>query len=177
MAKKHPMPIRGMTSDGQAVTISEVELGSLTQLAGWDNFDKLAGGILRKKSLSLPQDCRSSFRRGLTTVWRIAPDRVLVRSDTSMSFEAVGPLAALELSHSRVCVRLVGPGAASLLSRVITIDLSEVGFPVGTFAQTAIHHVGVLVDRFGGDEFDVVIPTTFGVSLSGFLVEHLNRTR
>ncbi|MFB9978729.1 hypothetical protein ACFSQQ_38650 [Mesorhizobium kowhaii] len=177
MAKKHPMPIRRMTSDGQLVTISEVELGSLTQLAGWDSFDKLAGGILRKKSLSLPQDCRSAFRRDLTTVWRIAPDRVLVRSDTSMSFEAVEPLVALELSHSRVCVRLVGPGAASLLSRVIAIDLSAVGLPVGTFAQTALHHVGVLVDRFGNDEFDVLIPTTFGVSLSGFLVEHLNLAR
>ncbi|WP_179298234.1 sarcosine oxidase subunit gamma [Mesorhizobium carmichaelinearum] len=173
MAEKYQLPVRGTTTDGLAVTISEVELGNLTQLAGWESFDKLADDVLRKQALSLPGDCRSSFRRGLTTVWRVAPDRVLVRSDTALSFGAVEPLVALELSDSRVCLRLNGPGASSLLSRVVALDLSDTGFPVGTFAQTAIHHVSVLVDRIGGDEFDILIPTTFGVSLSGFLGEHL----
>lgn len=176
MAKRHTLPMRGKTTDGLAVTISEVELGYLTQLAGWDAFDKLADGVLRKQDLSLADDYRSSFRRGLTTIWRIASDRVLVRSDTAMDLEPVEQLVVLDLSHSRICVRLNGPGAASLLSRVVALDLSEVGFPVGTFAQTAIHHVSVLIDRYRDDEFNVLIPTTFGQSLSGFLVDHLLQT-
>ncbi|WP_172401971.1 sarcosine oxidase subunit gamma [Ensifer aridi] len=175
MAKKHQSPVRGTTSDGLPVTIREVELGTLTQLAGWEDFDILADGILRKQALSLPSDCRSSFRRGLTSVWRIAPDRVLVRSDTAMNFEAVDEIVTLDLSHSRVCLRLNGRGAASLLSRMVALDLSEAGFPIGTFAQTAIHHVSVLIDRVGMEEFDLCIPTTFAVSLTGFIAEHLNQ--
>ncbi|WP_085033753.1 sarcosine oxidase subunit gamma [Ensifer aridi] len=173
MPKKHRLPVRGTTTDGLAVAVSEVELGYLTQLAGWSDFDQIADVVLRKQALTLPIDCRSSSRRGLTTVWRIAPDRVLIRSDTLLSFETVEQLVALELSHSRVCVRLNGAGAASLLSRVVPLDFSEAAFPVGRFAQTAIHHVGVLIDRTGPDEFDVLMPTTFGVSLQGFIAEHL----
>lgn len=173
MAEKHSMPVRGKTSDGLAVTISQAELGNLTQLAGWDKFHELADSELRKEGLSLPGDCRSSFRRGLTTVWRIAPDRALVRSDTAPGFESVTDLAVLDLSDSRVCLTLEGPGASGFLSRVASLDFSDVAFDVGTFAQTAVHHVSVLIDRSGPDQFAVLVPTTYATSLTSFLADHL----
>lgn len=174
MAKKYQMPVRGITADGLAVTVREVELGYLTQLAGWENFEIAAGSILRKRALSLPDNCNSLFRRGMTSVWRIAPDRVLVHSDTAISFEADDEIARLDLSHSRVCVRLEGFGSTSLLSRVVALDLSETAFPTGTFAQTSIHHVGVLIDKRHINVFDVFIPTTLAASLADFLADHLN---
>lgn len=173
MAKKHHLPILGATSDDQAVTINEAEVGYLTQLAGWENFDKASDDALREKGLSVPTDFRSPVRRWLTTAWRIAPDRVLVRSDTALGFESSSELAVLDLSEARICLTLEGPGAAALLSRVIALDFSEAAFPVGTFAQTALHHVGVLVDRGGCDRFTVLIPTTWATSLTSLLVDHL----
>ncbi len=173
MAEKHLLPMRGATSDGAAVTISEAELGYLTQLAGWENFENAVDDALRAQAVSLPTDFRSPVRRGLTTAWRIAPDRVLVRSDTTLGFESSSDLAVLDLSEARVCITLEGPGAAGLLSRVIALDFSEVAFPVGTFAQTPLHHVGVLADRHGRDQFMVLIPTTWATSLTSLLASHL----
>eukprot|EP00300_Choanocystis_sp_HF-7_P034522 c47332_g1_i1.p1 GENE.c47332_g1_i1~~c47332_g1_i1.p1 ORF type:complete len:185 (+),score=22.22 c47332_g1_i1:23-556(+) len=175
MAEKHPLPLRGETSDGLEVTIGEVELGHLTQLAGWENFEKTGDVALRAQALSLPDDYRLPVQRGLSTVWRIAPDRVLVRSDTALPFESSIDLAVLDLSEARVCLTLKGQGAAGLLSRVIALDFSEAGFPTGTFAQTALHHVGVLVERNSGDQFTILIPTTWATSLASLLIDHLTR--
>lgn len=164
---------RGATSDGALLNLNVVELGYLTQLAGWDNFNDAANTALRAQGLSLPNHYSIPVRRGRTTVWRIAPDRVLVRSDTALRFESSNDLVVLELSEARICLMLDGAGAAGLLSRVIALDFSEAGFPVGAFVQTALHHVGVLVDRVERDRFAILIPTTWATSLRGFITDHL----
>ncbi|WP_158693490.1 aminomethyltransferase family protein [Neorhizobium alkalisoli] len=169
------MPAHGVTSDGAAVVINETNLGFLTQLAGWARFSEVADAALRAQSLSLSENFRVTVRRGMVTAWRIAPDRVLIRSDVKLSLESSDDLAVLDLSEARVCLTLEGAGAAGLLSRVIALDFSEAAFPVGTFAQTALHHVGVLVDRPGRDQFTILIPTTWTTSLIGLLTDHLAR--
>lgn len=171
---EHHLPVRGATSDGNAVAIDEVELGFLTQLAGWDRFGAAADAALRSRSLSLPGDYRTPVRRGKTTAWRIACDRVLVRSETALDFPDSDDIVTLDLSQARVCLTLGGPGAADLLSRVMPIDFSEAAFPAGTFAQASLHHVGVLVDRHGCDEFDLLIPTTWATSLTSLMANHLS---
>ncbi|MER9801157.1 hypothetical protein NKJ36_29325 [Mesorhizobium sp. M0142] len=173
MVRKYALPVNGTTSDHRAVTINEVELGYLTQLAGWEGFDRKADDALRAEGLSLPGDYRSSVRRGRTIVWRIAPDRALIRSNTPLGLESVIDLAVLDLSDARVCLTLEGPGARGLFNRVTAIDLADAAFPVGHFAQTAIHHVSVLIDRHDRDQFTVLIPTTFAMSLASFLADHL----
>jgi heterotetrameric sarcosine oxidase gamma subunit len=173
MTKNHALPVNGTTSDGLAVAINEVELGYLTQLAGWEDFQEKGNETLRAQGLSLPVDYHSSFRRGSTTIWRVAPDRMLLRSSAAFDFESAIDLAVLDLSHSRVCLTLEGPGANGLLSRVAPLDFSEVSFPVGDFAQTAIHHVSALIDRHTIDGFTLLIPTTFARSLTSFLTHHL----
>lgn len=167
------MPAHGVTSDGATVVINETDLGFLTQVAGWGRFSEAADGALRTQSLSLPNDFRTPVRRGTVTVWRIAPDRVLMRSDVKLSLESSDDFVVLDLSEARVCLTIQGPGAAGLLSRVIALDFSEAAFPVGTFAQTGLHHVGVLVDRHERDQFTVLIPTTWATSLTSLLADHL----
>lgn len=173
MAKGHSLPISGTTSDGLAVIIKEVQLGCLTQLAGWGDFERKVGDALRAQELSLPDDFRSSFRRGSTIIWRIAPDRAWVRSEAPVAVRDATDLAVLDVSDSRRCLVLEGPGAIGLLSRVAALDFSDAAFPVGQFAQTAIHHVSVLIDRQGIDQFTVLIPTTLARSLTSFLADHL----
>lgn len=173
MAKKHNLPLRGVNSDGAAVSVREVDLGYLAQLAGWGDFVSAADNMLRAQALAIPEDYRTPVRRGMMTVWRIAPDRVLVRSDAKLDFTSTESVVALDLSHARVCLALEGPGAAGLLSRVIALDFSETAFPVGTFVQTSLHHVGVLIERTGEREFMAFIPTTWARSLTDLLVTHL----
>lgn len=173
MAEGYSVPISGKTSDGLAVTVSEVELGHLTQLAGWSDFNKTVDYAFRTQGLSVPSDYRSAVRGGRAVIWRIAPDRVLVRSETALALESANDLSVLDLSDSRVCLALRGPGASGLLSRVAALDFSDAAFPVGQFAQTAIHHVSVLIDRQCSEQFTVLIPVTFAASLTNFLADHL----
>ncbi|MER8543334.1 hypothetical protein NKH17_28725 [Mesorhizobium sp. M1334] len=173
MVEKYALPVNGTTSDHLAVTINEVELGYLMQLTGWEDFERKANDALRAEGLAVPGDFCSSVRRGRTIVWRIAPDRALIRSDTALGLQSVVDLAVLDLSDARVCLRLEGPGVSGLFSRVTAIDFADAAFPVGHFAQTAIHHVSVLIDRHGPDQFTVFIPTTFATSLTSFLADHL----
>lgn len=173
MAKKHNLPLRGLNSDGQTVLVSEVKLGHLTQLAGWETFADAADTVLKTQGLSLPTDYRFPVHTDGKTVWRIAPDRVLLRSETPVDISVPQDLVALEISDARVCLTLEGEGAAGLLGRVIALDFSEAAFPTGTFVQTSLHHVGVLIERLERDKFLVMLPTTWERSLTDLLVAHL----
>ncbi|WP_210339029.1 hypothetical protein [Ensifer sp. ENS04] len=173
MAKLQAIPLRGATSDGEVVEVREIDTHFLTQIAGWRHFNEVADRALRTLSLFSPKDFRSPYRREGATAWRIAPDRVLIRSFEKPDLASSEDLVTLDLSDARVCLVIEGAGAAPLLSRVIALDFSEGSFPTGTFAQSALHHVGVLVDRTGPEQFTLLIPTTWAVSLTDLLSHHL----
>lgn len=168
-----PLPVNGRTSDGLAVAITEVDPGFLTQITGWDRFLEAGNSALQPHGLSLPTDYRTARTGTNARVWRTAPDRALVHSDAPIHLAGSDDLAVLDLSDARVVLVLKGDGAAGLLSRAIALDFSDTGFPTGTFAQTSLHHVGVLVERTAQDEFTVMIPTTWASSVTGFLADHL----
>jgi methylglutamate dehydrogenase subunit D len=168
-----PMPANGRTSDGMAVAIAKVDPGFLTQIAGWDRFLEAGNAALQPHGLSLPSDYRTARAGTNARVWRTAPDRALVRSDAPLDLAGSDDLAVLDLSDARVVLMLKGDGAAGLLGRAIALDFSEAGFPVGIFAQTSLHHVGVLLERAAQDEFTLMIPTTWASSVTGFLADHL----
>ena len=173
MVDRH-LPFRGVTSDGEEVSVREAPLGYLAQLAGWENFTSSGGTVLRTLGLGLSEDYRKPWRGNDAVVWRIAPDRVLIRSDHLLAITSTLDLAALDLSQARVRLQFEGPGTAGLLARLAALDFSETSFPVGSFAQTGIHHVGVLIDRLGRDEFEILIPTTWAPSLVGLIGAHLH---
>jgi heterotetrameric sarcosine oxidase gamma subunit len=173
MVDRH-LPIQGATSDVEDVSVREAPLGHLAQLAGWENFASSAGALLRTLGFGLCADYRSPWRGKDAVVWRIAPDRVLIRSDHPLALASTSDLVALDLSQARVRLRLEGPGTAGLLARLAALDFSEASFPVTSFAQTGMHHIGVLIDRLGQDEFELFIPTTWAPSLIGFIGAHLH---
>lgn len=167
------LPVTGTLSDLARVTIDEIEIGHLTQLAGWSNFEAAAANLLQSLGIALPADYRMPVRAGATTAWRVAPDRVLVHSAAELRLASSEDIAVLDLSQARVCLSVTGLGAAGLLSRVVALDFSETAFPIGSFAQTGLHHVGVLIERTGRETFLVFIPTTWARSLTQLLIDHL----
>jgi heterotetrameric sarcosine oxidase gamma subunit len=173
MVDRH-LPFRGATSDGEDVSVREAPLGHLAQLAGWENFASSGGTLLRTLGLGLSEDYSKPWRGKDAVVWRIAPDRVLIRSEHPLAITSTPDLVGLDLSQARVRLRLEGPGTAGLLARLAALDFSETSFPVGSFAQTDMHHVGVLIDRFGPHEFEILIPTTWAPSLVGLVGAHLH---
>jgi heterotetrameric sarcosine oxidase gamma subunit len=57
------------------------------------------------------------------------------------------------------------PVVEDLLARLAPLDVSLPAFPVGTFAQTGIHHVGVLLRRISAEIFEILIPVTWAATI------------
>ena len=79
--------------------------------------------------------------------------------------------AIVDLSHGRTILSLEGEAAAELLSRCAPIDLRANAFPPGRIAQTAIHHVDVLIHRRNEAHFDIWALRSFAESLVEWLID------
>ncbi len=79
--------------------------------------------------------------------------------------------AIVDLSHGRTVFSLEGEAAAELLLRCAPIDLRAEAFPPGRIAQTAIHHIDVLIHRRGDSRFDIWALRSFAESLAEWLID------
>lgn len=170
----HRKPVSGRTSDGDAVTVGLSTVRVLTQIAGWERFADVADSALRRCALALPEDYRRPVRHGDDTAWRIAPNKVLVHGAARPDVAGIADLVCLDLSDARTRVTVRGPGAGGLLARLAPIDFSQRAFPAGTFVQTGIHHFGVLIDRHGAGDFELLTPSTWANALIDLIACHLS---
>lgn len=164
--------LEGRTSNGLPVGLHEQQILGLIQFAGWDGFEARAAEVLSAAGLGLPAQDGQSLRMQATTLWRVAPDRVLIHGDCP-DLAGHPDLASLDLSGARRLWRIEGAGAVDLLSRVTSVNLSQAAFPVGGFVTTGIHGVAVLIDRTGAETFELHVPTTWAASVLEFIALHL----
>lgn len=161
------------------LTCKEMPMSDLLIVSAWqDTEDKVFATISRTLDIDIPEDCRNATAAGEKTVFRIAPRKLMIVSDKDEIRESLQEMlnedeAALsQQDHSRVRLRLSGSGAAALLARGAPVDLDEGVFPAGAFAQTAIHHMWVLIHRARpGEEFDLFVLRSFALSLWEWLIE------
>lgn len=166
----------GAGEDDAPVLLSEPPLGALWQVAGWlPSFEPAITTLLAP--LGLPDTGTFSVARsaGETTVFRIAPERVLLRQRGAATLPAILASAApevlpvLDLGHARTVVRVEGAAAPDLLARLVNVDLHDSAMPEGGFAQTGIHEVSVLLHRLAGagagPRYEVYIPRSWARSV------------
>tara|TARA_R110002051_G_scaffold316835_1_gene397046 strand:- start:41455 stop:41991 length:537 start_codon:yes stop_codon:yes gene_type:complete len=169
--------LKGQTSNGADVEIHESDLGVLWQFAGWDGFGEALAGLLSPLGIKAADDMRTSTRGSGLSLWRIAPDKVLIAgNEPSASLAAIetGPdVVGLDLTHARIKIRIEGAGAPDLLTRLVPVDVSLASFPNGSFVQTGMHHVGVLIDRISDTCFEILVPRTWSCSLIDLMRVHL----
>jgi heterotetrameric sarcosine oxidase gamma subunit len=157
----------GAAADPSAVKISAAPPGALVQLAGWETFAEAAEPALRILGLSGLGGYKTARIADGSICYRLAHDRILLRSNNTVQLvraTSVLPsttVSFLDLSHSRWVLQFEGARAPSLLARLAPLDFSLAGFPVESFAQTAIDHVGVLIHRRTVECFEVLVPYTW----------------
>ena len=170
----------GATQIAAALTCAEIHLGDLVMVSAWpDTEAKVFSAASKVLKIDIPQDCRTASGSDQLTVFRLAPRRLMVVSEASDLFKhlhqsiATTDGAVSQQDHSRVRIRLSGPGAAALLSRGAPVDLNESVFPEGAFAQTGIHHMWVLIHRIAGEPeaFDLYVLRSFALSFWQWLLE------
>ncbi|MEX0305206.1 MAG: sarcosine oxidase subunit gamma [Leisingera sp.] len=143
------------------ITMGTCRTGGLWQIAGWDSFEAAAAPVLDTLGLGAAGDFRSCGQSSEATAWRVAPDRILIRSSADLSGFMSEQLAVLDLGHARTVITLSGPAARDLLSQVIAVDTAPAAFGPGEFRQTGIHHVGVLIHCTGPGSFELLVPCTW----------------
>lgn len=158
-----------------ALKIRERPLGALMQLTVWGRSDAL-GDLLGPLSLDQPlAPGRVSRAQGDVRLYQPAPDRLWITADDQGSVNAVisrvdsTRFSALDLSSSRVVIEISGPAAEDLMARLVTIDCAADVFVAGSFAQTALHEVSVLVERMKADTFAIWVPITWAQSLWSYV--------
>ncbi len=177
MLDRHsPLPVHDVTDphvrSAPTLLLGEWPLGGLAQVAGWpSNFDAAVVPALVRLGFSGIGDFRTIQTAGKAQAMRITPHRLLLRHlDPAVLFDALAYLdpaevPILDLSSARIVIRIEGSQAEQLMTRLSSVDFGPDAFPVFAFAQTGIHHVGVLVQRLDQNRFDILVPTTWALSI------------
>ena len=154
------------------LTLRDTMPGSILQIQAWpETLAIVRSAISELAGVSSPEMGRAVSAEGII-VAATAPGRFLLSGDAedlAERFAAALPSAegaVTDLSHGRTILRLDGNDAAGLLARVVTLDLDSSVFPPGRVAQTAIHHIDVLLHRRSEASFDLWVLRSFAEALA-----------
>ncbi|MCP5087777.1 MAG: hypothetical protein GY952_13370 [Rhodobacteraceae bacterium] len=162
------------------LTCKESPIADLVMVSAWrDAAAKVFDLVGKTFNIDVPEDCKAESGSDQVTAFRVAPRRLMIVSGTPELLSTLrGAIAEEEgavsqQGRSRVRLRLSGPGAAALLSRGAPVDLDESVLPAGSFAQTCIHHMGVLIHRVAAEKeaFDIYVLRSFALSFWQWLSE------
>lgn len=170
----------GLDTGPAAVTVFERTNCDLLQISGWpESFESVARQLAPILDCEVPADGSKAVSHGELVLLRVGPERLWLTGPCPAALRArieetliVDEAVVTDLGHSRTVLRILGPGARTLFSRGLPIDLDESAFPLNGFAQSLIHHIPVLVHRIDVQDettFDVYVSRDYAVSFWGWL--------
>jgi sarcosine oxidase subunit gamma len=156
---------------GRRLRIGEVRGTSLVQVGTWPAVRAACtAAVVRVCGCEPPASPRLATDRGAHRLYRIAPDQLWIATHDpglpatlEREIGATGG-AVTVLTDARVRLAIDGVAAKALLSRLVPLDLRDASFPVGSFAQTGVHHAPAVLDRVGAARYDLYVLTTYAVS-------------
>lgn len=159
--------------DGRrALVLGELHGWHLCQLSAFAGTDDALRAQLHALGVpGLPRDNQRVTREGDARLYRLGPARYLWAASSGELMQRVAreldpSTGALTLfSGARVRLLIEGPAATQLLQGGIALDLHPSVFGVGHFAQTALHHMPVLLERTAELRYALQVPTTWAVSV------------
>ena len=131
---------------------------------------RVLGGLL-PTSTSVVQHTGAHrlYRIAADQYWIVTPDAALPEALAETVPANAGSVT--RLSDARVRISIEGPAATALLGKVVSVDLRARAFPVGSFAQTGLHHVSVLLERLGPEQFELYALRTYAASTWDWLID------
>jgi heterotetrameric sarcosine oxidase gamma subunit len=153
------------------VTLTETQPGSIVQLAAWPGQEKaIIAAIEDVSGLKLPDGAGGGIAEKTRATFGIAPGKFLV-VDEAEELAAKYAAAILvdtgtvtDLSHGRTAIRIAGPKAEWVLSKLFAIDFSPTAFPEGSGRSTMHHDVFTQIQRTGPTSFDLYVFRSFARS-------------
>ena len=172
----------GAGKGSTAVSICERRGRNLVQVAGWRrDFSLVCDRLAERLNCQVPTRIGRATSSGDRSIFRVRPERLWITGSPNdevlrqLTAESLGGDAVItQLGHGRTVLQIAGPGSDLLLNRGLPIDLDPEVFPPNAFAQSAIHHMHVLVHRVdlaGEPAFDVYVSRDVAVSFWEWLTE------
>lgn len=162
---------------GKVFALSEARYGSILQVQAWPDTLKTVQAVLISELLDeeTPQP-GSAIIRSETVVATIAPGRFMLAGPENLvtRLESALPAsdaAVTDVSHGRIVLKIEGEAAERVLQGCAMIDLDKRTFPPGRVAQTAIHHIDVLVHRIDENHFKLWVLRSFAESLAEWILD------
>ncbi len=156
--------------DRPGVIMQELTGYQLTQLAVFpEQMPKFQTGLMQLINIDQLADISASART--SDVLLLRPEftkfwLVRQRGEESTLSQALAQYFPLDLTGSKVVMRLSGADAARLINRFCAVDL---GCPKGKFLATAIHHVPVHILKASATAYLLFLPRSYAESLAELL--------
>jgi sarcosine oxidase subunit gamma len=157
--------------DGVGVVLSEIQPGSIVQLAAWAGQERAVIAAIRDVAgLALPDGAGGGIATETRSAFGIAPGKFLVADQEEGLFARLAAAitsdigAVTDLSHGRTAMRIAGAKAEWVLAKFFAIDFSLAAFPLGSGVSTVHHDIFAQIQRSGPDRFDVYVFRSFARS-------------
>ncbi len=156
--------------DRSGVIMQELTGYQLVQLAVFpDQMTRFQTSLMQLINIDQLADISASARTSnmlllrpeFTKFWLVRQ-----RSEEQTLFEALAHYFPLDLTGSKVVMRLSGSDAARLINRFCAVDLS---CPEGKFLATALHHVPVHILKSSATSYLIFLPRSYAESLAELL--------
>lgn len=161
----------GKVLGGTGVALEEAAPGSIVQVAAFPGEEKALMAIISDRTgLTLPDGAGAGVVTDSKAVFGFAPGRFMVieqEEGLGARLKAAVPVAVgtvTDLSHGRTAIRISGPKAEWVLSKLFAIDFSLPAFPEGAGRSTMHHDVFAQIQRAGPDRFDLYVFRSFARS-------------
>jgi methylglutamate dehydrogenase subunit D len=161
-----------------ALTLSEAPYVSILQIRAWPETLSTVTAVLISELLDEQVPLiGSAFAKDGAVVASAAPGRFMLASADAALVRRletaflVDDAAVTDISHGRMILRLDGASAEAVLQKCVMIDLSQAVFPPGMMAETAIHHIDVLIHRHSETVFELWVLRSFAEALAEWLLD------
>jgi heterotetrameric sarcosine oxidase gamma subunit len=153
------------------VVLEESAPGSIVQAAAFPGEEKALMAIIGDiAGLMLVDGAGAGVIANGKAAFGFAPGRfLLIDQDEGLGarLQSAVPAAVgtvTDLSHGRTAIRISGPKAEWVLSKLFAIDFSLPTFPEGAGRSTTHHDIFAQIQRTGSDRFDIYIFRSFARS-------------
>jgi sarcosine oxidase subunit gamma len=163
--------------DARPVLVAEMYGRRLIQATAWAQTAPAMGKALKKATgCTLPRLVGETAATDGLTVMRVGPRRFWLACERRFELDLTGftpsIAAVVELTDSRTILRIEGRHTRDVLARGLPIDTDRSAFPSGTFVQSVIAHVPVLVHQppsINDEAFEIYVPSGYARSFLDWL--------
>lgn len=150
------------------VTLEELQLGSIVQLAAWRGEESAVISAIREVTgFALPDGAGGGIATDTKAAFGFAPGKFLVTDqDEGLAAAFSGAIrpetgTVTDLSHGRTAIRVAGSKAEWVLAKFFAIDFSLPAFTIGSGLSTVHHDIFAQIQRTGADQFDIYVFRSF----------------